>query len=83
MKREAVTEKTRQVAAGQEITRAKPSTEPASVGELYGCLCHQAFDSFPVSASTADQNDERLTIRNLPLSRASKKEGSTWGTPLF
>jgi hypothetical protein len=56
MKRETVMEKAKQVDDGQGITRGKTSTGPSSVGELYGCLCHQALDSLPVSASTADQD---------------------------
>jgi hypothetical protein len=33
------------------------NTEPMiTVGELYGCLCHQALHGLPASDSTADQD---------------------------
>jgi hypothetical protein len=34
----------------------KPTEPKISVGELYGCLCHQALDGLPALDSRADQN---------------------------
>jgi|RhiMetdeSRZDD1v2_1073273.scaffolds.fasta_scaffold1826211_2 hypothetical protein len=40
-----------------EKYRPQKSMEPKiSVGELYGCLCHQAFDGLPALDSRADQD---------------------------
>jgi len=40
-----------------ERYRPQKSMEPKiSVGELYGCLCHQAFDGLPALDSRADQD---------------------------